>query len=108
MDFTCSQCGTPLQATATEQVTVVVCSKCNHFVRIPHDGSVATLTYSDTPGAIVTSVAAEASANVTESYAAARRADRFKCPRSGSDSAITNCSPRSPGVGWASCSRLGK
>ncbi len=44
LDFTCPACRTLLQATATDRVTVIVCTKCSQVVRIPHDGGAHPLT----------------------------------------------------------------
>ena len=48
MNLACPGCGTPLQATATESVTVIVCSTCSQVVRIPHDGGAHALTITAT------------------------------------------------------------
>jgi tetratricopeptide (TPR) repeat protein/tRNA A-37 threonylcarbamoyl transferase component Bud32 len=48
MDLFCPVCRTPLQATATGELTVIVCSKCAHVIRIPHDGSAHALTIAAT------------------------------------------------------------
>src|SRR5206468_1122904 len=48
VDLSCPACGTPLQATATDQVTVIVCPRCSHVIRVPHDGGAHSLTITAT------------------------------------------------------------
>ena len=38
MQLTCTRCGNPLEALATEQSTLIVCPKCSQVVQVPHDG----------------------------------------------------------------------
>ncbi len=48
MDLTCPSCGIPLSATATDHVTVIVCSTCAGMIRIPHDGGAHSLSVATT------------------------------------------------------------
>ena len=44
MQLTCTSCGNPLEAVATEQSTLIVCPKCSQVLRVPRTAQCDRLT----------------------------------------------------------------